>query len=102
MEVPDIVPATDQDGVDTRNLETRDPGGDPSFPIPTKTHIYPSPDGGESNKDTAAGDACDTPVPNKVTRKRTHNTSRSPDKTHKKIIDENGTIRKIGDSVMNL
>ena len=54
VEVPNIVPAIDQDGVDTRNLETRDPGCDPSVPIPTKTHIQPSPDLGESNKGRAA------------------------------------------------
>ena len=55
VEVPDIVPAIDQDGVATRNLETQDSGGYPSVPIPTKTHIQPSPDLGESNKGRATG-----------------------------------------------
>ena len=42
----------------------------------------------------AEADAGRNPVPITGTRKRTRDTSRSPDKTHKKIRDENGTIRK--------
>ena len=88
------MPATDQDGADTRNLETRDPGGDPFVTTFVETRIQLPLDLGESKEGGAAGVVRNTPVPNKGTRKHARDTSRSPDTVHKKIVDENGTVRK--------
>ena len=78
--VPDTVSDADVDGIDTRNRIIRDPGDDPGIGVLT-------PVGAEA----VAGQ---NPVPNTGTRKRTRDTSRSPDKTHKKVRDDDGTIRE--------
>ena len=85
--VPDTVSDADVDGVDTRNRMIRDPGDDPGIGVLT-------PVGAEA-------DAGRNPVPITGIRKRTRNTSRSPDKTHKKIRDEDGTIRKTVTDIHN-
>ena len=94
MEVSDHTLVIDRSGADTRNLETRDPGGDLVAATSVETRIQPPPDLGESKGRGASGVARNTPVPNKVTRKRARDISRSPDTVHKKIVDENGTVRK--------
>ena len=78
--VPDTVSDADVDGIDTRNRMIRDPGDDPGIGVST-------PVGAEAV-------ARQNPVPNTGTRKRTRDTSRSPDKTHKKVRDDDGTIRE--------
>ena len=85
--VLDIVSDADIDGIDTRNRMIRDPGDDPDI--------------GVSIPAGAEADAGRNPVPNTGTRRRNRNTSRSPDKTHKKIRDENGTIRKTVTDIHN-
>ena len=87
MVVPDIVSDADVDGIDTRNRMIRDPGDDPDI--------------GVSIPAGAEADAGRNPVPITGTRKRTRDTSRSTDKTHKKIRDENGTIRKMVTDIHN-
>ena len=81
MVVPDIISVTEVDGVNARNRVTRDPGDNLVA-------------GGRRSGGAAAADAGHNPVPITGTRKRTCDISRSSDKTHKKIRDENGTIRK--------
>ena len=94
VEVSDHMLVIDRSGADTWNVETRDPGGDPVATISVETRIQLPPDLGESKGRGASGVARNTPVPNKGTRKRARDTSRSPDTVHKKIVDENGTVRK--------
>ena len=94
VEVSDHTLVIDRSGADTRNLETRDPGGDLAATTSVETRIQLPLDLGESRGRGASGVASNTPVPNKVTRKRARDTSRSPDTVHKKIIDEKGTVRK--------
>ena len=78
--VPDTVSDADVDGIDTRNRMIRDPGDDPGIGVLTPVG--------------AKAVAGQNPVPNTGTRKRTRDTSRSPDKTHKKVRDDDGTIRE--------
>ena len=78
--VPDTVSDADVDGIDTRNRIIRDPGDDPDIGVLTQV----------------GAEAVDgqNPVPNTGTRKRTRDDSLSPDKTHKKVRDDDGTIRE--------
>ena len=85
--MPDTVSDADVDRVDTRNRMIRDPGDDPGIGLLT-------PGGAEA-------DAVQKPVSITGTRKHTRDTSRSPDKTHKKIRDEDGTIRKTVTDIHN-
>ena len=88
------MPGGDLDGVDTRNLEFRDLSVDPSTTVSDRAQNPTAPDSGINRPVRDMGVSTDTRATYSVTRKRVRDASMSPDTTHKKIVDENGTIRK--------
>ena len=88
------MPDNGLDGVDTQNLEFRDLSVDPSATGSGRAHNQIVLDSGTNGPGRDMGVSADTLATYSVTRKRVQDASMSPDKTHKNIIDENGTIRK--------
>ena len=88
------MPGGDLDGVNTRNLEFRDLSVDPSTTVSDRAQKPTALDSGINGPVRDMGVSADTRATYNVTRKQVRDASMSPDTTHKKIVDENGTIRK--------
>ena len=89
-----LMPGGGHDGVNTQNLEFRDLSVDPSTTDSDGAHKSTVQHSGTNGPIRDMGVSADTRATHSVTRKRVRDASISPDKTHKKIVGENGTIRK--------